>query len=384
MPRTLPTALVLALLAVLATAGAAHAGPGEGSATLTLDGPAGTRLTDRDVRLAGSGGAEAFGTRVVLPVTGGRVGSSIFALGTRGAIRLVRGGRSITLRDVELQLGSSVWITARLGGRRRPVLVSTTGVRPVLDRRSGRARLRSGKLRLAVPAAGIVRRALGIREIGLGSLGTLTLDATVAPDLAGTAAGAGTSAPARPATAVDVTAATLDWHVRESFIRYVNTGEGTRVLGGAVAPGKTVRPGTSVPLDYDFRFPFASGWYDPASDLAVLTFRGGVGFSYRDHGIQFETSDPQLELRGAGSGSRATFSFTGRDGTPFDGRRATLLDLDPAAATRSGSADGATRTLTDVPGAVPAQTQGSVFNGFYAPGDPFGAMTVTFTTTPGS
>jgi hypothetical protein len=367
---------------LLAVPGVAHAGPGEGSATFTVDGPAGVRMTDRGVRLAGSGGAEAFGPRVVLGVIGGRVGPSIFALGTKGSMTFRRGGRSLTMRDVEIQLGSSVWVTAVVGGRRRPVLVSTPGVRPSIDRRTGRARIRAGKVRLGIPAAGIVRRALGLRSIGLGSLGTLTVDATVTPDLGGGFAGAGTTPPPRPASAVDVTAATLDWHVRDSFIRYVNTGEGTRVSGGATATGKTVRPGTDEPLDYDFRLPFTSGWYDPVTDLAVLSHRGTVGFSYRAHGISFETSDGQLEIAGAaGARSRATFAFTGRDGTPFDGRRGDLVDLVPAAARgRTVSDDGRTRTYVEIPGTVPAAARASVFNGFYAPGEPFGSMSVRFTT----
>lgn len=380
--RTLLLTLVLASL----PAAAAHAGPGEGTAAFTVDGPAGERMTDRGVTLAGSGGAEAFGSRVVLGVTGGRVSSSLFALGTKGSMTFRRGKRSLTLRDVEIQLGSSVWVTAEVGGKRRPVMVSTSGVKPTINRRTGSARIKAGKLRLTIPAAGVVRRALGLREIGLGSLGTVTIDAKVVPDLSGGFTGAGTTAPARPATAVDVTAATLDWHVRDSFIRYINTGEGTSVTGGATATGKTVRPGTSTPLDYDFRLPFTTGWYDPASDLAVLSYRGSVGFSYKAHGIAFETSDGQLEISGAGAArSRATFAFTGRDGTPFDGRRGTMVNLTPAAAaSRTTSPDGRTRTFTDIPGSVPDEAQTSVFNGFYEPGEPFGSMTVSFTTTPGS
>lgn len=371
---------LLVLLAVLASPAVAHAGPGEGTATFTIDGPAGDRMTARGVTLAGSGGAEAFGARVVLGVTGGRVSPSLFALGTKGSITLRRGARSVTLREVEVQLGSSVYVTAKVGGRRRAALVSTTGVRPTIDRRTGRARIRAGKVRLGVPVAGLVRRALGLREIGLGSLGTITIDAKVVPDLSGGFGGAGVTPPPRPASAVDVTSATLDWHLRDSFVRYINTGEGTSVSGGASATGKTVRPGTSTPLNYDFRLPFASGWYDPASGRAVLSYRGGVGFRYSAHGIDFATSDGQLELTGATS--RATFAFTGSQGTPFDGRRGVLLDLAPGPPTVSP--DGRTRTFTDIPGSVPAEARASVFNGFYEPGEAFGSMTVTFTTTTGS
>jgi len=377
---TVVACVVPASLAAVAPPAGAAAATAEGTTALTLTGPAGRRLNAAGVRLDAAAPGAAFGPRVALPVKDGRVGTTGLALGHSGDIvlrlprRAGRPARSITLREVEVQLGSGVWVTARIGGRRRAFLRSARGVRPTVDRRNGRARLTGGRVVLALPAAVAIRRALGLRAVGLGSLGTLTIDATIAPDTSPD------RAPERPPGAVDVTAATLDWHVRDSFIRYIAAGEGTSVDDGARATGRSVRPGTSEPLDYDYALPFTDGWFDPASGLAVLRFRGGVRFRYTAHGIDLRTGESELELAADGQRSRATFAISGSGATDYSGSRDTLIDLAPSlAASSTTSADGRTRTLTAIPGSVPA-AGASVFGGFYAPGDPFGWMSVTFTT----
>ena len=123
--------------------------------------------------------------------------------------------------------------------------------------------------------------------------------------------------------------------MRESFIRYVNTGEGTSVFGGATADPPVLRPGASAPLTYTFHFPFASGWHDaganpadPADDTAAIGFSGAVRFLYSAHGIDLTTENPEIEIAGA----RSRAIFTVNDGKSTQRQVLVNLDLSRAAA----------------------------------------------------
>jgi hypothetical protein len=169
--------------------------------------------------------------------------------------------------------------------------------------------------------------------------------------------------------------------VRESFIRYIATGEGTSVSGGATADPPVLLPGASTALSYDFRFPFAEGWVDtganpasPADDTAALYFDGAVRFQYSGHGIDLLTADPEIEL--AGAASRAIFSISDNGGAA---ERQVLVNLDLGAA-GAISQSGTSYTYERVPGAIPSGTASSLFAGFYAPGTDFGCFDVSFST----
>jgi hypothetical protein len=137
-----------------------------------------------------------------------------------------------------------------------------------------------------------------------------------------------------------------------------------------------VHPGSDTPLVYSFRFPFTSGWYDASNGTAALGFAGAVRFLYSAHTIDFTIAAPAVEI---GPASRALAGYQGPTAGPLAGQRAVLVDLNPAAGARTVSADGKTITYTTIPATIPAGSAG-VFGGFYAPGDPFGSMTVSFTT----
>jgi hypothetical protein len=179
----------------------------------------------------------------------------------------------------------------------------------------------------------------------------------------------------RPATAVDVSAASITWHVRDSFIQYINTGEGTSASGGATADPPSVQPGSSAALVYAFHFPFKSGWYDPVSQTARLTYSGTVTFSYEDHGIKLTATDPEVEIA-SGSGSRAIF-VTGNTGEVP--KRGVLETLDPSHAAAVVHNPDGTHAWTQVPCAIPADAGASVFAGYYAAGAPFGWITAEAT-----
>jgi hypothetical protein len=175
--------------------------------------------------------------------------------------------------------------------------------------------------------------------------------------------GAEPAVPARPAGAVDVTAATVTWHVRDSFVRYLAAGEGITATRGATAEPPATTPESDTPLVYDFHFALRDGWRDPAGGRAYLRFAGRVTFSYRDHGIDLDVNDLEVELDGARS--RAIARFTGRGDTRPGNRRGVLVDIDPAAG------------LAQMPGTIPRDTAGAIFAGYYLAGDPFGWIGLT-------
>jgi hypothetical protein len=177
---------------------------------------------------------------------------------------------------------------------------------------------------------------------------------------------------ARPDGALSIASATIVWRPKESWIRYINGGEGTCVFDGAVDGVREVRPGTSTPLVYSFGFPFTSGWYHAGT--AAVSFKGGVGFKWKGHGINFSTADPEIEING--EASRGIFRFNGADDTPYPNRRGVLVDLTPVA-DEDPSPNGYSFTM---PAKIPEGVGTSVFAGFYTAGTEFGTVTVAFTT----
>lgn len=371
--------VVLAALAMLSLAAppSALAGAGEGTAVLALDGPGGERLARSGLRLRAADGAAAFRGRVALPVVAVRSRRGLpVSLRLGGTVTLIAARRdrrplSLTLRALRLRLGPAARLTALTGGRRLVVVVAVARQR-WFDRRTGSIRLERLDIRLTARSAGLLRRVLGVPASGGSRIGSLSLDAIL-----GSKNAPGSAAPARPPSAVEVTSASLGWHVRDSFVQYINAGEGIEPFGGARAGPATVRPGSDRPLRYDFDLPFAHGWYDERRRIAVLWFSGGLRFGYRAHGIDLRAAAARVEIIGARrAGSRATFVLRGRAGTRLRGRRQTLMDLRPDGA--ASSPDGRTHSFGRIPATVPAGAQTSVFAGFYRPGDEFGWVSLSF------
>lgn len=386
-----------------------------GATTLFLNGPAAKTLRGAGVKIAPVLPAHGGARRVALPVAAGLAGEETTLVRSRGAIRLRAGRRKAVLGGVTLRLAARARVEAKLGKRRIDLFRIEAGGRRQVDAATGRASLSGLRLKLTGEARRLLQRRLALRLSGASSrrlvkqrFGTLTASARgltpTAEGNGGSGGGEGgsgseaaascglpsTAGPepespvgtmARPASAVDVTAATLDWHVRESFIRYVNSGEGTSVSGGATADPPVVLAGTSAALTYDFRFPFAGGWLDrgadaadPADDTALLDYGGAVRFLYSAHEIDLTTADPEIEIDG--TASRAIFSISDGSGPA---ERQVLVNLDLSRAGRI-SAAGTSYAYEQVPGAIPAGTASSTFAGFYAPGTDFGCFTLSFTT----
>jgi hypothetical protein len=385
--------------AIALPAGASAATPaGSGTSVLTLQTAA---LGVQGVTTSAVAPAKAKGSKFTFPVKTASVGKAA-TLGHSGGLRLRAGTRSVTLSAPQVRLAKDSRLTAKIGKATVTVL-TVDGAKRKLNATTGAVALRGAKVRLTAAGATALRSALHLRRLSPGALGTLTVDAkrgtttttgtpTTTTPAGGTTPDAtpttpGTSTPtidlggpaplARPATAVNVNAAGITWRVRESFIRYINTGEGTATSGGATSEPPTVLPGSSEPLVYDFDFPFKSGWYDPVSKTARVTYTGTVTFNYSAHGIKLTAADPEIEI--AGGTSRAIFVTANQ--TPA--KRGILVKLDPSAATSTThSPDGISHAYAQIPGSIPADAGASVFAGFYVANDPFGWISVDFSTPP--
>jgi hypothetical protein len=386
--------------AIALPAGAGAATPaGSGTSVLTLQTVA---LGVQGITTSAVAPAKAKGSRFTFPVETASVGTTA-TLGHSGGLRLRAGTRSVTLSAPRVRLAKDSRLSAKIGKATVTVL-TIDGAKRKLNATTGAVALRGATVRLTVAGAAALRRALHLRRLAPGVLGTLTVDAqrgvflgsgvgspTSTPTTPGGPSGGpstpGPSTPtvelggpaplARPASAVDISAATITWHVRESFIRYINTGEGTATSDGATADPPTVLPGSSVPLVYDFHFPFKDGWYDPVSKTARVTYTGTVTFNYSAHAIKLTATDPEIEI--AGGASRAIFVTA--NGMPR--KRGILVKLDPGAATSTThSPDGTGHAYAQIPGSIPADAGASVFAGFYIANDPFGSISVDLTTPP--
>lgn len=412
-------AVVAALVAFGASAALAPAAiAAGGQATLTLDGPAAQALRAQGVAIAPAGAASGGARRLVLPTRAGLAGETTTLLRQGGAIVLRAGGRQARLTGLSVVLGKQSRVEAQLAGTRVDLFRVGQGGRRVVDPVGGSASLSGLNLTLTGGAARAIAAKLGLERVSGGRFGVLAARATgltatgvKAPSQGtgtGTGGSAGKGAPgggatqstacplpsgagpapesplpvlARPPAAIDVVAASLDWQLRESFIRYIATGEGTTPSGGAVADPPVLVPGASAALSYGFQFPFASGWLDrgadpgsSADDTGLVRFGGALGFRYSAHGIDLSTAEPELELRGGAS--RAIFAVSENGGAPS--RQVLVnLDLGRAAAIR---AEGNSFTYERVPGAIPTGTANGTFAGFYAPGTDFGCFTVSFQT----
>lgn len=396
-----------ALAATPAVAAAAS-----GKTTLRLNGPAAQALRAQGVAIAPAGAAQGGARRLVLPTGAGLAGTTTTLLRQRGAIVFSSEDRRVRAAGLSVVLGKRGRVEAKLAGERIDLFSLGKGGSRKVDPVGGSASLAGLKLTLTAGGARALAAKLGLDRVVPGRFGVLaarasglTATGVEAPKGGGTGGGAAgkpsgtaiqsTACPlpsgpgpapesplpvlAEPPTAVALTGATLRWQLRESFVQYIATGEGTSVSGGAVADPPVLVPGASAALSYGVQFPFASGWLDrgadpatAADDTALVKFGGTVRFSYSGHGIDLTTAEPELELRG--SASRAIFQIAESGGAPS---RQVLVNLDLSRAA-SIRAEGSSFTYERVPGAIPTGTAGSTFAGFYAPGTEFGCFSVSF------
>lgn len=390
--RSLLVPAGLALFASLAAGGAASSATaadfGAGSMTLA-NGSKG--LKGQGVRWTASSPVKLLSgrSRAVLPVESGAVAATA-TLGLKGTVRLTNGQRRVTLTKLQVRLGKSSTVTGEVnGGKRRTIgRLSAPSSRIKLDRETATASVGNARLTLTAGTARTVRTQLRLRRVPSGGVATVAVTGHVkdapAPSscsAAYCATGLGAEPPVlpRPSGAVDVRSATIAWRPLDSWVRYISTGEGTSVSGGATNGPREVLPGSSSAFVYSFGFPFSQGWFDASSGTAATTFGGKVGFRFKAHTIDMSAAEPEVEING--SKSRVIFRMDGKDGTQLGGTRGVLVNLDlTKAAGKTVSPDGKTHTYTAIPGTIPANAGSSVFAGFYSPGESFGSVTLSFTT----
>jgi Htaa len=383
-------ASLLALLTIaLCPAAQAAAGP-VGSATLVVSPGKWRTIEQRGIAFAGSGAADSEGRRTRLQVSGGTIEAGTAQLSTGGALRLSAGDgrqrRTVKLTGLRVDLGSRSTLSAKLGKQRRVLFdLKPNAGGPEIEPARGAAQLRDARLVWNHGSAKALSGRLGA-ELPRGAFGSFEI--TVATVLAQTPqAGPISDEPprlARPATAVDVSSATLAWHVRDSWIRYLNTQEAPQPLEGATPeaaipenshPCPNSPSGANPTLVYSYDFPFANGWYDPVSGTAALYYGGGVRFSFPAHGIDVTARNPEIEINGGAS--RSIFRLRGAAKTPYPDKRAALLSLPPGPPEQQGSPS-AFGFPGPLRGTLTSDGQ-AVFAGFYPPpNDGFGCFSVTF------
>ncbi|EDY43840.2 HtaA domain-containing protein, partial [Streptomyces sp. SPB074] len=155
---------------------------------------------------------------------------------------------------------------------------------------------------------------------------------------------------------------TLTWGLKDSWRRYIATGGGSEVSGGAKKSGEV------------FTFPYASGTVDPDAKKTDASFGGAVRFTYKAHGIDMKFSDVKIAARGA-TGT-LTLDVTTPQGTKND---VDFAKLDLSSASYAVKND--VVTLGQVPAAFTAAGAAAFANdttgSIYKAGDALDPVTVS-------
>ena len=204
------------------------------------------------------------------------------------------------------------------------------------------------------------------------------------PALPATTAGGAAPAPgsgeppvkARPAGALHDGGATITWQPRESFIQYIDSGEGTSTSRGATGDPPTSRAAARP------RSSTASTSRRPAAGATRPPARRGSTFTRHRRLPVLRPRDRPAGQRPRGRARRARLTRDLPDDRLRGHRR-----RQPARGRRDARRlqGRRQRRRQDVrlradPGAVPPGAASSVFAGYYLPGDPFGWVSISFTT----
>ena len=320
----------------------------------------------------------------------------------KGGVRLAHGGRSVAVRNLRVVSapGKAALLKGKLGKRTVTFLRSKGGKRKYNARRG--TLVQTGGARLGRGAANLINRRLrlkGPQKLRTGTYwGGFNLYSLYKVTPVEDPTGEVPEIPpdkTEPQDAKTVaSAATIKWYVRESFIDYIASGEGTRVEDGATADPAS----GSNNLVYSFNFPFDTGWTVPESgsgpENTLIKGTGLVGFRFCQNTINFTAANPEIEIDGDDN-SRLIFEVNGTDGTAFPDQRAVMVKLIPSRAqshTVTDNGNGySTSTYVKIPGYVPAEGTG-IFAGLYPAYSPdndslpqdqrpdrFGYFSVTYT-----
>lgn len=372
-----------------AGAGERGNGPRAGKVTITLFEKAAKSLRRAGVKIVPTGLADSRAKQLRLPVWGGTAGSSA-QLDNAGGLKLVhvpKRGQSGKRRVVRLSSLRTVlaegrgYITARLRGQQVTLLrIAATGEAPY-DPLTGAVLVSGTSAKFERSTAETIAARLGVERLPA-RVGALSIAATVTP-----APSEQEQAPVRPRppAAVDVISASLTWRARVSWIDYLHAAGdqgGTRTSNGAADGPAEVIPPSSDARVYQYDFPFASGWYDAASDTANVGFSGTVTFFKLIAPFKIDLDASNLVIELGGPSPHAIATLDGRsNNADQQNRRAVVVDLDQAAVTPTVTPGPGTTTYTwtAVPGKNPDGATAWPIAGYYQPGDAWGSVTISMT-----
>ncbi|TBN57602.1 hypothetical protein EYE40_09505 [Glaciihabitans arcticus] len=166
----------------------------------------------------------------------------------------------------------------------------------------------------------------------------------------------------------DVQDAAITWGFKESFRSYIS---------GSIANGEwTVADGATYAVP-NFGFADGTGIYNAGSGGGLVTFEGSIRFTGHDGLLDTTVSNPQFKLISASSAVLLLdISGETQDGATVDAAGVEFVTLDLAAATVTN--ENGIVTITDAP--TELTTAGSDAFGTYDAGEPFDALTVSFST----
>jgi hypothetical protein len=389
--RVLPLAILLVALCA-ATEGAAQGAASEpavaataGTTAIVLSskGTATRSLRAAGVQISAVRPATRRGGELRLPV------ARVDGLRARqdGALKLRAGRRSLTIAGLEATLGRSPRITARLRGTR----VAVFAVTPATPVRLAPLGVTRARLSLTRTGAAVIRRALRLRRLSAGALGSVTIVTVAAGSPAPAPGPAPVPAPG-PAPApqpgppgeepIDAIGA-IDWTASElpgssdlkSFIDYVYM---NWPGPGPAGPGQVVASGGAARIDpgnrYDYRLSVTAVATETGGRV-VIENRGRLAYQLPAHWIDNRVYDPVIELDGAAGRLVASGQYGNRSdptAPPITYADEHLLDLDLTGI--APETDGTTRTWRHVPAVVSPDGEDELG---YPPGRPWGFFTIT-------
>jgi hypothetical protein len=165
-----------------------------------------------------------------------------------------------------------------------------------------------------------------------------------------------------PASAVggDVTAATLDWGLKESFRNYIN---------GPIAHGSIETVGGVVNNTTSYHWSGGEGVVDDATSSADVSYPGGVHFTGHAGALDMLIENLRIDVDGAAGTLYADVTSKGLSGPDFDADGVAFATLTPSAPTVSGGV----ATWSNVSAALTAEGS-AAFSGMYPAGQALDAL----------
>lgn len=316
---------------------------------IAVKGKAARKALRAGVRFSPQRPAKGGARRWRLPVSSVMPLGNLIGVSHKGAIRLRAGKKRIRITGLHASIGRRSLLSGQLDRRQVDLFRIVAPARNrTIDYEAGSVELRAARLVLLPKAAKLLRSRLGRRGIKPGAFGVAKVSADVTstgmPPLAkldGPPTPGGAAMSARPAGAVDLVDGTVRWSPRLSWLDYLRQGEGPSAEDGASFEANA------------YTLPVTGGWYDEATDQAVVETSGTTRFRFIGHFIDVALADWSFDLASTPKGvslvREAMHSIALPEPNPV-GTRQPLMRLDgtPIPAPTVGG-DGKTLTWRGLP-----------------------------------